>query len=88
MGGRVAVGAVKESVVDSRVAVNLEDVVHQSVFKFDVPSSLICIAQAWPCWLPSILLFRLGIKGAYFPQDYTKVLSAFTVYSRQCRWVV
>ena len=62
----------KESVVENRVAVNMEDVVHQSVFKFDVPSFLICIAQAWPCWLPSILSFHLGIKGAYFPSRLHK----------------
>ena len=61
MGVSVAGGAVKESVVENRVAVNLENVVHQSVFKFEVPSSLICIAQSWPCWLPSILSFRLSI---------------------------
>lgn len=72
MGDSVAGGAVKESVVENRVAVNMEDVVHQSVFKFDVPSFLICIAQAWPCWLPSILSFHLGIKGVYFPSRLHK----------------
>ena len=87
MGRNDAGGACDEMVVEKCVAVNLEGVVHQSIVKFDVPSSLVCIAQAWPCWLPCILSFRLNIRDAYFPSRLHKFFPlASSIAERGDNW--
>lgn len=36
------------------------------------PSSVLVVAQDWPCWLPTALAFNFRISGAFFPPKFRK----------------